>query len=224
MKNARFRAAALLGQGLVGSLFTTTRLTRVGQENYLPFRREGLPIVFVFWHDQLLPLVHYHRNEDIVVLVSEHADGEYITRIIERQGFDTARGSSTRGGIKGLKALIRAGREGHDLAITPDGPRGPRHVFKPGALLAAQVIGAPIVPLAAGASASWRFESWDRFMLPRPLSRVTIEYGEPVYVDRAADEVERERLARELTETLEALTSRVEEPVEDGVYNRGAER
>lgn len=222
MNEARFKAATLLGQGLVSGLFATTRLTRVGAENYLRFRRAGQPVIFVFWHGQLLPLVHYHRHEDAVVLVSEHADGEYIARIIERHGFGTARGSSTRGGIKGLKSLIRAARAGHDLALTPDGPRGPRHEFKAGALLAAQLTGAPIVPVAAGASAAWHFDSWDRFMVPRPLARITLEYGEPVRVPRELEEAGRERFARELGGVLDALTARVSGPVDDGVYHRGS--
>ena len=177
-------------------------------------------MIFVFWHGQLLPLVHYHRGEGVVVLVSEHADGEYITRVIERHGFDTVRGSSTRGGTKGLKALIRAARAGHDLALTPDGPRGPAQEFKPGALLAAQVTGAPIIPVAAGASAAWHFESWDRFMVPRPLSKVAVEYAEPVWLDREADAAERERCALELTARLNEMTERVSHAVPDGVYQR----
>lgn len=208
MKESRFRAAGVLGQGLLESLFLTTRVARVGAEHYLRYRREGQPVVFVFWHGQLLPLVHYHRREGIVVLVSEHADGEYITRIIRRHGFETARGSSTRGGIKGLKGLIRAAREGKDLALTPDGPRGPARRFKPGALLAAQVTGHPIIPVAAGASAAWHFDSWDDFMVPRPLARITIVYGEPIRVARDAADQDREELATLLTGRLDELSAR----------------
>lgn len=204
-----FRAAGVLGHGLVGSLFTTTRVRRTGRQHYLRFRREGRPVIFVFWHGQLLPLIHYHRNEGIVVLVSDHADGEYVTRVIERHGFSTARGSSTRGGIRGLKSLIRAARNGHDLALTPDGPRGPARRFKAGALMAAQVTGAPIVPVAAGASAAWHFDSWDHFMVPRPLSRVTIEYGESVSVPRETSQEEREAMARALEARLNTLSRRV---------------
>ena len=167
----RFRAAGILGQGLVGGLFTTLRVRRSGEESYLRFRREGQPVAFVFWHGQLLPLVHVHRGEGVVVLVSEHADGEYITRVIERHGFGTARGSSTRGGTRGLKGLVRAARAGRDVALTPDGPRGPARRFKPGALAVAQLAGLPVVPVAAGASATWRFRSWDAFMVPRRRKR-----------------------------------------------------
>ncbi|HZD03915.1 MAG TPA: lysophospholipid acyltransferase family protein [Longimicrobiales bacterium] len=220
MKEIGFRAAGILGHGLLGSLFTTTRARRLGEEHYLRFRREGRPVIFVFWHGQLLPLVHYHRNEGVVVLVSEHADGEYVARVIERHGFRTVRGSSTTGGIRGLKGLIRAAREGHDLALTPDGPRGPRHRFKAGALVAAQVTGAPIIPVAAGASASWHFDSWDRFMVPRPLSKVAIEYGPPVFVPRETSQEEREETSRSLEAALDTLTARVDRAAPDGVWVR----
>jgi lysophospholipid acyltransferase (LPLAT)-like uncharacterized protein len=203
-----FRATGVLGQGLLGGLFLTTRSKRVGEDHFGRFRREGRPVVFVFWHGQLLPLVHYHRDEDVVVLVSEHGDGEYITRVIERHGFRTVRGSSTRGGIRGLKALIRAANAGHDLALTPDGPKGPMGEFKPGALMAAQVTGAPVIPVAVGASSAWYVKSWDRFMVPRPLSRVVIEYGEPVHVPRGAAPTDREAIARTLATTLDRMTAR----------------
>jgi tetraacyldisaccharide 4'-kinase len=116
----KFETAGVLGTGLVSGLFATTRVERVGLEHYHRFKEQGEPVIFVFWHGLLLPLVYYCRNWGAVVLVSEHADGEYITRVIERLGFGTVRGSSTRGGTKGLKGLIRAARAGKDLALTPD--------------------------------------------------------------------------------------------------------
>lgn len=207
MSDLKFEVAGVLGMGMVGALFATTRVQRGGQEHYLRFRREKRPVIFVFWHGQLLPLVHYHRGEGIVVLVSEHADGEYITRVIERHGFGTARGSSTRGGIKGLKSLIRAARDGRDLALTPDGPQGPARVFKPGALAVAQTTGLPIIPVAVGSSGGWRFNSWDGFLVPRPLARIRIEYGEPVEVYRSADRTALERQAEALGHQLDSLTA-----------------
>jgi len=200
----RFQSAGVLGAGLVGALFTTTRAERIGQEHYERFRRVGQPVMFVFWHGQLLPLVHYHRHEGIVVLVSEHEDGEYIARVIERSGFGTVRGSSTRGGSKGLKGMVRAAREGHDLAVTPDGPRGPRGEFKPGALVAAQMVDLPIVPISVRASSGWRFRSWDGFLVPKPLSKITLEYHEPRRVPRDADRALLAQMADELAEVLNA--------------------
>lgn len=209
MSDLKYEAAGVLGTGLLGALFLTTRARRIGREHYERFRAEGRPVVFVFWHGQLLPLVHYHRNEGVVVLVSEHADGEYITRVIERHGFGTVRGSSTRGGIRGLKGLVRAAREGHDLALTPDGPRGPYGVLKPGALAAAQMTGAPVIPLAVGASSGWRFRSWDGFLVPKPLSRITIEYLPPRFVPREAQRGDLEVLAREIEADLNACAERL---------------
>lgn len=198
MSELRFESAGVLGTGIVAGLFMTTRVERVNEENYLRFREAGQPIMFVFWHGQLLPLIHYHRQEGIVVLVSEHDDGEYVTRVIRRNGFGTVRGSSTRGGGKGLKRLVRAARQGRDLAVTPDGPTGPPGVFKPGALAAAQMAGLPVVPISVSASAGWRFRSWDGFLVPRPLSSIRVEYLEPRMIPRDADRADLERLADEI--------------------------
>ena len=201
----RLGAAGLLGRGLLAGLGLTTRLSIEGEENFLRFRRQRTPVIFVFWHGQLLPLIRRHRNQGAVVLVSQHGDGETITRVLERHGFGTVRGSSTRGGSRGLRGLIRAARAGHDLAVTPDGPRGPAREFKPGALLAARLTGLPLIPLAASASAAWYLGSWDRFMIPRPLARVRIRYGSPRWIPRDADDATLERHARELAAILDSL-------------------
>lgn len=212
-EGARYRLAGVLGQGLVGALFSTVRLRRTNPEAYLRFRRRGEPVIFVFWHDQLLPLVWVHRNEGIVVLVSEHADGEYISRIIGRHGFGTARGSSTRGGARALRSLVTAAREGRDLALTPDGPRGPRHRFKPGALVAARLTGLPLVPIAVAAAPAWRLRSWDRFLVPRPFSTVAVRWGEPHRVPSSADREELREHARTMERSLNELSMRVAESV-----------
>jgi lysophospholipid acyltransferase (LPLAT)-like uncharacterized protein len=202
----RFRLVGLLGRGLIGSYFPLVRSVREDTEHYLRFRRERKPIIFVFWHGQMLPLVHYHRREGIVVLVSEHADGEYITRVIHRHGFLTARGSSTRGGVKGLKGILRAAREGRDLGFTPDGPRGPRHEFKWGALVAAQLTGLPLVSITVGSDRAWYLRSWDRFMIPKPFSNLRIRYGAPRWVPRDASEEDLRAIAMELGEEMKRFT------------------
>lgn len=209
MSELGFAAAGVVGYIAQGALFTTTRVERVGREHYQRFRDKGEPVVFVFWHGQLLPLFHYHYDEGIVVLVSEHADGEYITRIIRHGGFGTVRGSSTRGGTKGLKGLVRAAHAGMNLALTVDGPRGPVREFKPGALAVAQITGLPVIPVAAGASSCWRARSWDRFLVPKPFSTVRIEYGPPRRIPRDADRAAIEEVRGELQAELDVLTSRV---------------
>ena len=205
----RLQIAGILGQGMLGSLFLTVRYRRAGAEHLQKLREEKRPVIFVFWHGQMLPLVDLHRDEGSVVLVSEHADGEYITQILKRYGFGTVRGSSTRGAVKGLKGMIRAARRGRDLALTPDGPQGPRFRFKAGALMVAQVTGLPIVPVAAGATAAWWMSSWDRFMLPKPFSRVNVEYGAPHFVPRRASQHELLQRSEMLELELNQMTERV---------------
>ena len=145
----------------------------------------------------MLPLLYYHRNLQIAVLVSEHGDGEIIARILASFGFRLVRGSSSRGAARALIAVDRELEAGFDVGITPDGPRGPRHSVAPGALLAAHRAGVRIVPLAASASAFWQLGSWDRFMIPKPFARVTIAYGDPLPVEAPSS-----REAGERTEML----------------------
>jgi lysophospholipid acyltransferase (LPLAT)-like uncharacterized protein len=202
MSDIRFESAGVLGSGLVGGLFLTTRLRMIGQDHHKQFRDAGQPVMFVFWHGHLLTLIHVHRHQGAVVLVSEHDDGEYVVRVLERSGFGTARGSSTRGGRKGLKGLVRAARSGRDVAVTPDGPKGPRGVFKPGALAAAQMAGLPVIPVVVRPRGAWRFRSWDGFMVPKPFTSIEVEYLPPVHVPRDADRAELEALAERIGASL----------------------
>lgn len=201
----RYRAAGVLGAGLVSALAASIRVRRVGSEHYLRLRREGTAVIFTFWHAHLLPLIHGHRGEGIVTLVSDHADGEYLTRVIGHMGYGTVRGSSSRGGTRGLRGLIREARRGRDLGLTPDGPRGPARVFKPGALLVAQRTGLPLIPMAAAASRAWRMRSWDDLLVPQPLSTLCIAYGPPRSVPASAGRRELAEIAAELADHLDAL-------------------
>jgi lysophospholipid acyltransferase (LPLAT)-like uncharacterized protein len=148
-------------------------------------RQPGRPVIFSLWHGQMLPLLYHHRNEGVSILISEHGDGEIIARIAARLGFKTVRGSTSRGAARALLGMVRVLEEGNDLAITPDGPRGPAKTYAPGPLVVAQRSGRPIIPTVAVASSGWRLKSWDSFLIPRPFARVTIAYGEPVFIDAA---------------------------------------
>jgi lysophospholipid acyltransferase (LPLAT)-like uncharacterized protein len=126
----------------------------------------------------MLPLLWHHRRQGIAVLISEHRDGEIIARAASALGFRTIRGSTYRGADRALAGLVRELRAGRDVAVTPDGPRGPAHHFAPGALVAAQRAGAPVVTVGAAAPRSWRLRSWDGFMIPKPFARITIAYAQ----------------------------------------------
>lgn len=205
------RLVSGLGGGLLSALLDTCRVEQKGIENFERFHREGRPVVFVLWHGRLLPCTYWNRHRGLVTLVSQHRDGEYIARIVERWGYTAVRGSSSRRAAGALRELVRHVRAGRSLAVTPDGPRGPRQVLKPGALLAAQLSGAPVIPAAGGASRGWWFGSWDRFLVPKPFSRVRLAYGEPVEVPRGAGEAELERIAREVEARTNALTALVDD-------------
>jgi lysophospholipid acyltransferase (LPLAT)-like uncharacterized protein len=140
------------------------------------------PIVFTLWHGAILPLLYHHRDEQVAVLISEHHDGEIIARMAMHLGYRTVRGSTSRGAARALLELARVLRQGHDLAITPDGPRGPAKSVAPGALAVAQRTGAPVIGVAAWASSMWRLKTWDAFMIPRPFARVSIAYSDAYYI------------------------------------------
>ena len=151
------------------------------------------PYVLLAWHEALLPLLWHHRARAMTIVVSEAREGRYLASYARGLGYREARGSSTRGGVRALVATIRALREGGSVAFTPDGPRGPRRVFKGGALLAAQRGGAPVVPVHAGASLAWRLNTWDRMLIPKPFARVRVAYGEPIDVGNEPGELEAAR-------------------------------
>lgn len=199
-----------LGTGLLWLLGWSWRYRVEGRDHWRPFREEGRPVVFLFWHSRILPLSHLHRGEGVTVLISQHRDGELIARLVERRGFRTARGSSTRGGAQGLRELLRTLRAGGDLALTPDGPKGPPRRLKLGALVAAQRGDAPLIPVAAGSPGGWRVRSWDRFLVPRPFARVEVRYGAPIPVPRELDEAGLDALAAQVDALLNAMTDAVD--------------
>ncbi|MDQ6872820.1 MAG: lysophospholipid acyltransferase family protein [Gemmatimonadota bacterium] len=178
----RERAALLAGRGFLNVLARTWRIRVVNGEALRKLRASELPFIFALWHGHLLPLLWHHRDEGVRVLISEHRDGEIVARAAESLGYGLIRGSTTRGADRALISLVRELQAGHEVAITPDGPKGPAEKFAPGALIAAQRSGSFILPVAASASRSWRLKSWDRFMIPKPFARVTVAYGPPAKV------------------------------------------
>ena len=173
----RIRWIVRLGAWLLRLLASTWRVRTVNGAELDGARRSGQRVLFALWHGELLPLLWHQRGRGVAVVISEHRDGEIIARIAESLGYTTVRGSSSRGASRALLGLTRAIDEGRDGAITPDGPRGPAHVFAAGAAVAAQRTGVPIVPIRASASRAWRLRSWDRFLIPKPFARVTVTLG-----------------------------------------------
>jgi lysophospholipid acyltransferase (LPLAT)-like uncharacterized protein len=171
-----------LGALVVRVLGWTWRIRVSHDEDVRRLRAAGKPIVFMIWHGQMLPLLYHHRNERVAVLISEHADGEIIARIATRLGYQTVRGSTSRGAARALLGLARVVGEGHDLAITPDGPRGPAKSLAPGPVIIAQRSGAPLIAAAVSVSRAWHLKSWDQFVIPKPFARLQVAYSNPTTV------------------------------------------
>ena len=178
----RTRAAIVLGGWLLRLLGATWRVRVHGREWLLTRAAGEAPVVYALWHGQMLPLLWAHKAPTGVI-VSEHRDGEIIARIIALFGLFGVRGSSSRGGTRALLESVQVVRRGTDMAFTPDGPRGPRHSFAPGALMLASRAQVPLVTITGYVDRKWQLGSWDGFEIPKPFARVTVRYGTPRAVE-----------------------------------------
>jgi lysophospholipid acyltransferase (LPLAT)-like uncharacterized protein len=160
----------------------------------------GEASVWCFWHRCLLPAACFFRGRPrTTLLISASFDGELISRTIERMGYETVRGSSSRAGAGGLRALARAIRDGATAVIPGDGPRGPRYVLKPGITRLAQLTGLPVNSFYLLPQRAWVMRSWDALLVPKPFSRVVMVWGRPVPPPESSDADEAARLAAEET-------------------------
>jgi lysophospholipid acyltransferase (LPLAT)-like uncharacterized protein len=176
------RAVHLIGEPLVSLLAASWRRAVRYEDRYAPLRGRGGPIIFLLWHEVLLPLLWHHRGQQIAIVVSQGREGQYLAEYATGLGYRICPGSSSKGGARALLGAVRALEGGGVAAFTPDGPRGPRREMKPGVAAAAQRAGAWIVPLHATVDRAWRLRSWDRMVVPKPWARVTIGYGHPFRV------------------------------------------
>lgn len=178
----RTRLIAYLGGLAMRLLGITWRVRRINPEAFDGMLARGEPFIVVFWHGEIFPVTWTHRHLGFAPMISRHADGEIIARIVLGLGYHTVRGSTSRGGVRALLEAVRLVEQGTSVGFTPDGPRGPRHEFAPGALIVAQRTGRPIMALSASADRAWRLSSWDQHLIPKPFARVTIRYAAPAYV------------------------------------------
>jgi lysophospholipid acyltransferase (LPLAT)-like uncharacterized protein len=157
--------------------------------------------LYTFWHENILVPCYQYRKRNIQVLISEHADGEMIAQVCKHIGYGTIRGSKTRGGMKAMRAMIRAASDCH-IAVMPDGPRGPRRHVELGLIYLAAKTGMPIIPIGVGYDRPWRLNTWDRFALPRPFSQAVVVSLEPVHIPEGADKAELEEYRRQIEKAL----------------------
>ncbi len=186
------------------------RFDITGYDNVMSLHEQGKPLMLALWHNELFSLIGlgFLEKMPLVTMASDSKDGQIITEVLERIGYDVARGSSTRGGLKAMLGVARIMRKkGKVGAITMDGPKGPRHEVKPGILAIAQKTGASIIPMRAYPSNPIVFEkSWDRFELPKPFCPCKVLLGEPFKVtEQKLDEDILASEARRLETIMESM-------------------
>ncbi|MBI2213700.1 MAG: lysophospholipid acyltransferase family protein [Acidobacteria bacterium] len=187
-------------------LHSTVRVRHAYAGRIEEMNKSGRPYLLSFWHRYLLLMVFSRHRKPIIVMISRHKDGELIAKTMERFGVTAARGSSTRGGGAALREMVECAERGENIAITPDGPKGPALIAQTGVVLAAQRTGAPVLPVAVISDRKKVLRSWDGFEIPKPLSRVMFVYGEPIDVPRELDSEGVESWRLKIENAMRALT------------------
>ena len=183
----RERLLALTGATILKALFLTLRL-RIEDRSGILKEDAGSPVIVCFWHNRILGItfafdrIYPKKRGGVTVLTSPSKDGEILARLVGAFGMEAVRGSSSRRGSRALLELVRLIRSGRDIAITPDGPRGPRYSLGPGIILLAQTTGARIIPAHASFSRCVRMKTWDGFIIPLPFSKVSVTIGEALTI------------------------------------------
>ncbi len=166
--------------------------------------------LYAFWHETLLLPAYQYSHTPTRVLISEHADGELIAQVCRHLGLGTIRGSTTRGGVKAIREILKLAGRSH-IVVTPDGPRGPRRQFQAGVIFVAARTGLPIVPVAFAYHKCWRMRSWDRFAVPYPFSPAVGVLGEPLHVPAEAGRDELEHWRQKAQAAMDQVMARAEQ-------------
>jgi lysophospholipid acyltransferase (LPLAT)-like uncharacterized protein len=207
-KRLQVALIARLGAPVIGALGRTWRYTSEGAEAFDQCVAAGQRPILALWHGRILPATPFWRDRGVVAITSENFDGEWIARVMSRFGYGAARGSTSRGGVRALVQLKHLVKLGHPTAFTVDGPRGPAECAQPGVIWLAKATGQPILPFHIEAAAGWRVRSWDRALVPRPFTRVTVAVGPPFLVDADVDDAEFEQRRVDLEVELRRLQQR----------------
>ena len=197
-------AAAVIA--VIRALGPTLRFEELGMHHYRQSRARGVPVVSAFWHRCIIPATWYWRNRGVVVMNTTNFDGQWTRRVIENLGFNTAQGSSTRGGLRGLAVMARRMEEGVDSSFTIDGPRGPRYVAKPGPVILARKTSRPIYVFHIGMEKAHTLKkAWDLMAIPHPFSRAVIVSAPLITVSPDADAEELKQKHAEMQAALERV-------------------
>lgn len=189
----------------------TLRLRIIGAEPIIEGKKSGKNYIFCFWHNQFFVMPHYYikvlGKNPISVLTSLSRDGEYISRLLHKFGFSTVRGSSSLGGESALRILIREIEKGNDVAVTPDGPRGPRHIVQTGIIALASLTGCPVVPVGYKVNNKKILNTWDKFVIPYPFTKGVFTVASPIFIPKDISDSEKEDIRQKLEKILLSISS-----------------
>jgi lysophospholipid acyltransferase (LPLAT)-like uncharacterized protein len=189
-------------------LYMTMRVKVIDGNNFNDLVQSRQGVIGIFWHARLLFAPFLYHGQSMNVLIGTHRDGQLIADVMECFNFGLVRGSSSKGGDRALRDMVRLLKKGHDISITPDGPRGPAEVAKTGIAQVARITGKAVVPVAYSASRCIRGTSWDRFIIPLPFSRVVFVLGEPL---RYQDGEDMEAFRCRIEDALKGVTLRADD-------------
>jgi lysophospholipid acyltransferase (LPLAT)-like uncharacterized protein len=196
---------------LLRGLFATLRVRVDDQARHLA-PPPGQPVIYAFWHNRILAItaaflrVYPRDRRGVLVLTSASKDGMWLGALVARLGMGSVRGSSSRRGATAMRELIEKVEQGHDIAITPDGPRGPRYELGPGMIYLAQRARIPIIPIHARFGRHWCLKTWDGFCIPKPFSRIEVTLAPTLNVPEHLDETQFEEERRKIESLLRAGT------------------
>jgi lysophospholipid acyltransferase (LPLAT)-like uncharacterized protein len=205
----RFLGSFLLANSL-DALCKTLRVSYKNKKVVDDFRKKKQNYVLAFWHGTMLPSWYLHRNDGFAALTSKSKDGDLLAKQLKHWDYKVVRGSSSKGGDVALGIMVDHAKNGYSIAITPDGPRGPEHKFKAGAVITAKKSGVPVVLMGVGIKSKKKLKSWDKFQIPNPFSKIKIIYSDPIYVDPNLSYDETSKIIEECEQRLNELCTEAE--------------
>lgn len=208
MQKFLFKLVPFLGTLYLKFTGITSRLTLVVSSDAKKFYKENKTFVYAIWHDQLAYLIYSHRNRNVSALVSKSKDGQYIAGVLKNFGFNSVRGSTSRGASTAVMALLEELEAGKRIVLTPDGPKGPRHKPQKGALYLAKKAQMPIIPVACALSCKKVFNSWDKFQLPLPFTKAAVVYGNQINVNSEEDTLLLEEELNKITAKAQSMINK----------------
>lgn len=199
------------GSFVINIYCKTLRIKEINKQSIDELTKNNKNFIVTFWHGTMLIPWFLMRNKNLDTIVSQSKDGEILTKLLKRWNYNVHRGSSSRGGKEVLNTLIESAKNNYSIAITPDGPRGPKNVMKAGAVVISKETNVPLVLIGVHNGNKFKLKSWDAFEIPKPFSKVCVLYSEPIYLDKNLSFDETNKMIISLSNKLNNLQTEAEQ-------------